>query len=149
MLKLSGFEKRQWDVESDNNTSTYKGSNVIIESDSLLFKFQDSAAYPGQYSFPFSLKLPDWLPASFIFYGLNASEIKVKYDLIAYMPDALDPKTRPFKPFLVKKRLILRKSISSKIFNKTISLQNEIKTMFFVSQGQAKADVTFEKDAYN
>jgi len=43
----------------------------------------DGPPRPGQYSFPFSLVIPDWLPASMMLGGDWEDRMIVKYSLMA------------------------------------------------------------------
>ena len=47
----------------------YKDHILIVNNVYPLFKFVDGAPRPGQYSYPFSLMIPDWLPASMMLGG--------------------------------------------------------------------------------
>ena len=44
---------------------THGDEHSIIDIQFPLMEFEDGSLTQGQYSFPFSVKLPDWLPASF------------------------------------------------------------------------------------
>lgn len=50
-------------------TAHYRGEHPIITAEFKLTKFTDGPPHPGQYSYPFQLAIPDWLPDSLIFEG--------------------------------------------------------------------------------
>ena len=48
------------------------------------------ALLPGMYSFPFTIQLPDWLPASFSI-GVDKTRMSVEYSLVAqFIPTSPD-----------------------------------------------------------
>ena len=50
-----------------SHTANHNGSCVIIDSVFPLYTLVDGPLPAGQYSFPFSLQVPEWLPASVMF----------------------------------------------------------------------------------
>ena len=48
-----------------------------------LYNFIDGPPRPGQMSYPFSLKIPEWLPASMMMAGHWEDRLIVKYELRA------------------------------------------------------------------
>jgi len=40
---------------------------------------------PGQYSYPFSVTIPDWIPASMLFTGKRKTKMHIRYRLRAEM----------------------------------------------------------------
>jgi hypothetical protein len=72
-------------------------------------------AQPGQYSFPFSYQLPDWLPSTFVYYGCGRAEAKIEYKIRVVMKhqDSIvrkEPKHKhPCKEIEACRTLIVRK----------------------------------------
>jgi hypothetical protein len=76
MFEFVGLEQTKWYKEDIvkkeiNPPGWHKGFHSIIHNTQALHTFPDRVAPAGQYSFPFVISLPEWLPASFIFYGPN------------------------------------------------------------------------------
>lgn len=67
------FFKKQKSSGSGKNrrtkTVTYKNKAEIVSMVFPLYNFMDGPPRPGQMSYPFVLKIPDWLPASMLMTG--------------------------------------------------------------------------------
>ena len=61
----------------------------MINADFPIFQFPDGPPRPGQYSFPFSILIPDWLPASMhVVSEYERARLGVEYYLVAQLqPD--------------------------------------------------------------
>lgn len=47
-----------------------------------------------------------------------------------------------------KRRILINKMLPPINFNKSSVVENDIRSMFLMKNGSAKAEITFEKDAY-
>ena len=63
------------------------------------------------------------------------------------MEEWLDSSQATLKPILAKKRIIVRSPINEGNQNVSVSMEKNIKTLWFVRQGPCKIDVTLEKSA--
>ena len=62
----------------------HHGFFPVINAEFPIFEFPDGPPRPGQYSFPFSIQLPDWLPASMLLaVEKETARIGVEYALVA------------------------------------------------------------------
>ena len=55
----------------------------IVNYEEPLANWEKWKGQPGQFSYPFELTLPDWLPASLFVFPFGATKLKIQYFLIA------------------------------------------------------------------
>jgi hypothetical protein len=61
--------------------SLHKARNVFLDMQENLHTFTNGLITPGQYQFPFTIYLPDWLPSSFLYFGKLNCVLKVEYKI--------------------------------------------------------------------
>jgi hypothetical protein len=59
--------------------------NIIVDNKQILKEYSSNFAPLGQYSFPFSFKLPFWLPPSFVFSENGQLEFAIYYAVEALL----------------------------------------------------------------
>mmetsp|Transcript_28397 Transcript_28397/g.21201 ORF Transcript_28397/g.21201 Transcript_28397/m.21201 type:complete len:136 (-) Transcript_28397:1039-1446(-) len=102
----------------------------------------------GQYSFPFNIVLPHWLPQSFMFIGKQESMFIVKYEIRAAMYECVDSSKSQLEPIVFKcPFLVIQPAYNISPALKFRS-ESDIKSMMFFNQGKSAGDIIFEKDAY-
>ena len=86
-IGLHGSEEtsfRQKKNNEDNSYTTYRGRFPIINAVFPVERFVDGPPRPGQWSYPFSLQIPDWLPSSMMLpTGKDDALLKIEYHLRA------------------------------------------------------------------
>ncbi len=69
-LEIIGKEKTKWIMpdkkEGNSFTKICGGHNKFFHISHSIHKFENKLALQGQYSFPFTMTLPEWLPQSFL-----------------------------------------------------------------------------------
>lgn len=63
------------------------------------------------------------------------------------MEEWLDSSQATLKPIVVNKRIIVRSLINEENYNVSVSMEKNIKTLWFVKQGLCKVDVSLPKNA--
>jgi len=74
-------QKIETDIKNEVTDVNRKDKNVFLYLNECLFKFQGDVVTPGEYSIPFSIALPEWLPSSFLYFGPNKANLQVSYKL--------------------------------------------------------------------
>ena len=84
-LLVIGQEKTKWKKKQKDGKEQYKkkhkGNNRFLFLHQNLHIFDNGMIPPGQYSFPFQVLLPNWIPSSYMFVGKNKAEMKVTYKI--------------------------------------------------------------------
>lgn len=62
----------------------------MIEFEHILQEYKTGVAEPGQYTFPFSFQIPQWLPSSFLSYGEWKSKMQITYSLRTIMSEHVE-----------------------------------------------------------
>jgi hypothetical protein len=87
MVGIRGFEfvqfkKAQLPKQGSNEITyqTYSGEREIINISWPLAYWQDGLTYAGHYSYPFTMQLPEWLPASVVMVNnQDWSRMEIRY----------------------------------------------------------------------
>jgi len=128
-LTFEGFEKIKFLAQEDINKPVSapgthhvpcQGKYRIVTYSVTLAKFESGVHEPGQYKYPFVIKLPDWLPASFLLSDYEPEKgrkvMKIKYRMLAKMApsDKTDSSAGAFLPQFKAKRLIVIQTIGDR-----------------------------------
>jgi hypothetical protein len=81
-LKITMYGEERTFIEKDKTTKHTTGNRQeIIDMEFVIASFNNKPLKRGDYSFPFSLKLPEWLPASRSLNSSNISKMVIKYSI--------------------------------------------------------------------
>lgn len=67
ILTIKGKEKTHWEVGVGKQHTEYDGNNAIFDHDIPLVSYNGAALEPGFEKVPFSIRLPQHLPPSFLY----------------------------------------------------------------------------------
>ena len=102
----------------------------------------------GYRAFRFAFELPQNLPSSIIFAGERGCVIRITYKLIAKMEDCTQTEKQHFKPLINKRLFVVTQPPERIAFNVRAAKDQNISSMIFWKQGNSKAEVSIDKDAY-
>lgn len=110
-ITIQGKEKTKWiDHESHGHGENRrtrrvkrKAKDIFLDQKQMVFDFAGGVPV-GQWSFPFSVHVPEWCPSSFFFAGGQESKLQICYKVHA---EVLGPSNEVVE---AKKRLIMRKA---------------------------------------
>ena len=96
--------------------------------------FKQGILPQGQYSFPFAIQLPEFLPSSFVYihYGFpDYSKHRLKYKLRAKIIDC-SGNQKSMHPMIGKKMIVVSRPPINPRENIQMELEGKVKTFFFV-----------------
>ena len=151
-LKMKGTEYAHW-VDTDTQTAngqtsttsvTRRGRRVIIENIIDVYNWPNGTDLPpGQFSFPFSFRVPDGIPGSFfLHHGQTIGEIR--YRLEAF----LKPTQRKDAKIKHKVDILVREPVKGQIEATCLTLNKPITTWCCIKQGSVKVKTSFGKNIY-
>eukprot|EP00824_Muranothrix_gubernata_P023442 TRINITY_DN627_c0_g2_i1.p1 TRINITY_DN627_c0_g2~~TRINITY_DN627_c0_g2_i1.p1 ORF type:complete len:442 (-),score=33.34 TRINITY_DN627_c0_g2_i1:36-1220(-) len=163
-LSVKGIEKVKWEEEKDVNIQAHSQAGVgnqqvssdvnIHERIKQTFKerkpaflnvvpiyaFPEGSIFPGQYQFPFSFNLPDWVPGTFFFED-PIHRAKVRYSLKVTLHSGMAETAK------YKTKLIVRQKPKNINTNQRVSNQANL-CVCCVGKGSSRLEGWFERDAY-
>lgn len=97
-----------WQTHENNHTHVHKQKHEVFKTPIVVQIFPDGVLPIGQYTFPFSFALPDWLPSSFVFKRNfpDQAHMRLKYKAVAKMKDGSGSAT-PLHPMEAKRPLMI------------------------------------------
>lgn len=148
----SGKEESFWRVENTNNeavntdsntTNTtsytnYRGENVLYSNFTVLYNFPNGTVPRGQYSFPFVLRLHNYLPGSF------REEYPAYSGLITYRLKAQVAPISEGIEFRNEQELIIREPVKDMQHSMYEELSVQPTTWCCISQGRCNIKCYFE-----
>ena len=134
----------------------------LLKFSNTVHLFDKSISLPGQYEYPFSIVLPDWLPSSFILQSdltkFGRRDLRLQYRLKAEMIPASRNANKQFQLFDTKRTILInRKSgVTAKHFfhEKEIDWKNtthgnwDLNPIVSLKQSHAKVQISVDRTFY-
>jgi len=153
LLKIKGKEETSWEVPNPNNPAVpdHKHGLIIFYNHKInVYTWSEGHVPAGQYDFPFSFILKDFLPGSYTHHqdqrdrNTNTKALikyKLKTECLAFDVEREMSKIKYTKELLVREKLKVNVVSKGEI---TLPLS----TMCCIPQGNCRIRVYFEKNAY-
>jgi hypothetical protein len=158
IFKIKGTESARW-IEWIAMTRDLGGGMVqhysypieivgeadIIDQNIRVYNWlQSDTIFSGQYSFPFSFKLPSGLPGSFFMQNTQAVA-EINYSMSAYL-EPINEKNYPRLEY--KSYVTIREPVQPNIQQKELSIDRELQIFCCCRQGKINLKATIDRDAY-
>ena len=158
-LSFIGVESTWWrvehrDSEGHTSTSTFTGCKEIVNFIFPISNWIDGQPPPGHYSYPFSLQLPDWLPASMMMAGgSNSSELTIRYTLRAQLTPLNEKDWANRKEKISQFQgstliYVFRPTIICPKVDLKFTLKNKIGGFLGMGTSECISDIIFEQNEY-
>ena len=150
-MVLEGEEKVKMRYETgsgDNRRTVHKKQKEEIYKQIIdIFYFADGHVPAGQFSFPFSVQVPNWLPPSFMWKYHDSDEkykALIRYKIKAYIVD----NHKKDKPIYGKRVLLVNPNPPPMAQAAEMVNKSEVKTCCCFGQGPAEIMAYFERNVY-
>ncbi len=150
-IELRGNERTMWEESNGDDTTYYRDKEKFLKMSFPVWGFPDFSVPIGQFSFPFKLQLPHWLPSSFVVCKSTSNQLyEIKYKIKAYFETdhPIDKKGGEIKFRSPSRQIIVRQPAAMRDAQLTCEMTKGMTKCCCFNQGITKMQGHFEKALY-